>query len=94
MAASILLGTGFLNIHSIRQKITLLPSSAGMGKRLKTARLTPISAAISKKLCTPCEASSEVSFIVVTGPPIALSPISPVISSPSTRKIVPAILKE
>ena len=65
-----------------------------MGNRLNTARFTPIYAAISKKDCRLCVAISEVSFIVVTGPPIELRPRLPVNSSPRTLKIVPAILKE
>ena len=94
ITASIFLGTGLRKIHSIRQKITLLPSSAGMGKRLNTAKLTPIYAAISRKDCTLCVASWEVSLIVVTGPPIASKPRLPVKSSPKTLNIVPAIRPE
>ena len=51
---------GFLRIHSIMQKITLLPSNAGIGTRLNAAQYTPISAAIFKKFDTPLAATFEV----------------------------------
>ena len=65
-----------------------------MGNRLNTARFTPMYAAISRKFWKLCEAISEVSFIVVTGPPIDESPKCPVNSSPRTLNMVPAILNE
>ena len=42
MTASTLRLTGLPRIHSMRVKTTFDPSSAGMGRRLKTARFTPI----------------------------------------------------
>ena len=41
--ASISLGTGFLNIHSIKTNKTLAPSNAGIGNKLNTAKFTAIS---------------------------------------------------
>ena len=70
------------------------PSSAGMGSRLNTARLTPMNAAISRKGCTPRDAICEVRRMVVTGPPNAERPMSPVRSCPRVRKRVPPMRKE
>lgn len=81
--------------HPLDGANTILePSSAGMGSRLNTARLTPIYAAISKNCCTLREAISEVRRMVVIGPPKASSPRCPVNSCPSTLKMVPPMRKE
>lgn len=66
----------------------------GYGQKVENGEIDPYICRNFQKLCTPCEASCDVSFMVVTGPPIAPRPISPVISSPSTLKMVPAISNE
>ena len=85
---------GFFLIHSIRQKITLQPSNAGIGNRLNTAKFTPINAKIFKNEAKPLDATSEVTLMVVTGPPIEVMASFPVKSSPSERISVPPILNE
>ncbi len=66
---------GFFVIHSIKQKITREPSRAGIGRRLNTARLTPIKDAMySRYLKPPVIIALVVTEIVVIVPPIEVIP--------------------
>ena len=95
ITASTLRLTGFFRIHSIAQNTTLLPSSAGIGNKLNTARFIPIKPAISSKYCSPpWRILSLVAVIVVIGPPTLSIPSLPVKSSPSVVNIVPPTLIE
>ena len=53
---------GFRNIHSIRQKITLLPSSAGMGNRLEHRKIHADISRNFQKALQVCVAICEVSL--------------------------------
>ena len=88
MIFSIFLLLGLCLIHSIRQKITLLPSSAGIGNKLKTARLTDTTVIKNSIVLKPDLAASTVIVIVETGPPIASNPSLPVINCPKDFKII------
>lgn len=94
MIASIFLGTGFLNIHSISVNNILLPSSAGNGNRFITAKFAEIIATTYRNESKPSADTFAMVMIVVIVPPAPSMPILPVINAPSDAKILNTMKKQ
>ena len=85
--------TGFFLIHSIKTNIIWNPSSAGIGRRLNTAKFTAISGNNSKRYEKLVWVYDAIILIVVTGPPSDVIDNWPVKSWPRIIKIFQAHLQ-